>query len=207
VFWASFAVVLVTWGLVPTQAGIFSVKTVTRTSNMTIAVSTASMPFENQLTGLSLRYAQSTYGIAALNETLPPYMGRNFTLAPFQPQYKDFDESGKGTFTAPTTMYTLDLVCEDVSHKADGTVETLYQSNDGCNSTLGLTGNLTRGEQIDRYLETTAIKEYTGQYIGFHNEGWADYYLSSMCPESQNRTFFASLAKSKASIHFPQPVR
>jgi hypothetical protein len=59
VFWASLAVVLVTWGLVPTQAGIFSVQSVTRTTNITLSVSTASMPFEYQAMGMTVRYAQS----------------------------------------------------------------------------------------------------------------------------------------------------
>jgi len=59
VFWASLAVVLVTWGLVPTQAGIFTVRSVTRTANMAFAVSTSSMPFEEQAMGLTMRYAQS----------------------------------------------------------------------------------------------------------------------------------------------------
>jgi hypothetical protein len=59
VFWASLAVVLVTWGLVPTQAGIFSVQSVTRTTNITLSVSTASMPFDDQAMGMTARYAQS----------------------------------------------------------------------------------------------------------------------------------------------------
>ena len=85
VFWASFAVVLVTWGLVPTQAGIFSVRTVTRSNNMTFDVSTFNVPIAQQASSLTFRYSQSTYGIVSLNETLPPYMARNYTLAPFRP--------------------------------------------------------------------------------------------------------------------------
>jgi hypothetical protein len=111
VFWASFAVVLVTWGLVPTQAGIFSVRAVTRTTNTTFAVSTSSMPFEKQATSLTFRYMQSTYGIAALNETLPPYMTRNYTLAPFEPSVSTHDDiTGQGTYTAPTTMHRTKLI-------------------------------------------------------------------------------------------------
>jgi hypothetical protein len=196
VFWASLAVVLVTWGLVPVQAGIFSVQTVTRISDMTFAVSTSAMGIQEQANNLSLKYAQSTYGIVALNESLPPFMTRNYTLAPFTPQHGKNDNTTQGTYTAPTTMYTLDLECENVSHRADGTKHMVYQSKNGCNATLGLTGNLTIGDGSSS-SEVLAIKKYTGQYIGYHNWGEADYYLSSDCPKSENRTFFASFAKSK----------
>jgi hypothetical protein len=155
------------------------------------------MPAEDQATSLTFGYAQSTYGIVALNETMPAFMARNYTLAPFQLKDAQLDVTSKGTFIAPTTMYTLDLVCENVSHRADGTVSTEYLSKDGCNSTLGLTGNLTFGEEVDRYTPVMAIKGYTGQYIGYHNFGAADYYLSPYCPESENGTFFASFAQSK----------
>ncbi|KAH7079533.1 hypothetical protein FB567DRAFT_124050 [Paraphoma chrysanthemicola] len=196
VFWASFAVVLVTWGLVPTQAGIFSVETVTRATNLTFAVSTATMPFDQQATSLTFRYAQSTYGIVSLNETLPQYMARNYTLTPFEPSGPHANISGKGTYSAQTTMYTLDLECEDASHKADNSTSIVYSSNNGCNFTLGLTGNLTVGDSSAK-SEILAIRQYTGMYVGYHSGGFADYYLSDSCPESGNTTFYAAFAKSK----------
>lgn len=159
------------------------------------------MGIEEQGNRLSMKYAQSTYGIVALNETLPPYMARNYTLAPFMPQDAQNDKATQGTYTAPTTMYTLDLECEDVSHKADGTQHMVYRSKNGCNATLGLTGNLTIGDDSD-LSEVLAIKKYTGQYIGYHNFNDADYYLSSDCPKSENRTFFASFAESKVRHKF-----
>jgi hypothetical protein len=197
VFWASFAVVLVTWGLVPTQAGIFSVQTVTRTTNPTFDVSTYSMPFEKQATSLTFRYAQSTYGIVTANETTPPYMARNFTLRPFRPRDSEASISQLGRYTAPTTMYSLDLDCEDVTHRADNSTTINYISNGGCNITdLGLDGNLTMGK--DRgYTDIGTIKQYTGMYIGYNNAGGADYYLSTMCPKSENGTFYAAFQKNK----------
>jgi hypothetical protein len=200
VFWASFAVVLVTWGLVPTQAGIFTVQTVTRTTNSTFAVSTYSMPFDKQATSLSFRYAQSTYGIVSLNETLPPYMARNYTLAPFQPLDSQDDAIEQGSFTAPTTMYTLDLYCEDVSHKANNSTRFNYVSSGGCNVSVGLTGNLTLGTGKERN-DGRAIKQYNGMYMGFHNAGNADFYLSTLCPKSENTTFFAAFEKTKVVLY------
>ncbi|KAF1918845.1 hypothetical protein BDU57DRAFT_511601 [Ampelomyces quisqualis] len=202
VFWASFAVVLVTWGLVPTQAGIFSVETVTRTTNMTFAVSTSAIPYEKQAKELDVRYAQSVYGIVAANETLPPYMTRNYTLVPFKPRADDGSASERGTYTAPTIMYTLDLECEDVSHKSDNSTSIVYKSKGGCNVDLGLDGNLTMGHKASK-SEWSSIKQYTGMYIGYHNGGLADYYLSPLCPKSENTTFYAAFAKSKARPEDP----
>jgi hypothetical protein len=201
VFWASLAVVIVTWGLVPTQAGIFNIRTITRTTNTTFAVSTSSMPFDKQATGLTYRFAESTYGIVSLNETLPPYMARNYTLAPFKPRENQSNLVGQGTYTAPTTMYTLDLYCEDASHKADNSSNRpTYTSNGGCKfNDTGLTGNDTVGDG-SKSFENSAIKRYNAMYIGFHNAGLADFYLSPNCPKSENTTFFAAFSKSKVSL-------
>ena len=198
-FWASFAVVLVTWGLVPTQAGIFSVRTVTRTTNATFSVSTSSIPVTQQASNLTFRYAQSTYGIVSLNETLPSFMARNYTLRPFNPSHNPKEATqGQGNWTAETIMYFLELYCEDASHKASISQERpVYTSNTGCNFTLGPTGNQTIGEDTG-YGESLAIRQYTGQYVGYWNtQGFADYSLDAYCPNSTNHTFFAAFTKNK----------
>ncbi|KAF1847953.1 uncharacterized protein K460DRAFT_363968 [Cucurbitaria berberidis CBS 394.84] len=199
VFCASFAVLLVTWGLVPTQAGIFSVQTITRTTNATFSVSTSNMPVAEQASRLSFRYAQSTYGIVTLNETLPPFMARNYTLAPFKITNDSSQTAqGYGNWTAETTMYFLELYCENVSHQASSSnASPIYLSSNGCNFTAGLTGNLTVGEGSDDG-QALAIRQYTGQYIGYWNpQGFADYSLDKSCPKTANQTFFAAFSKSK----------
>jgi hypothetical protein len=209
VFWASFAVVLVTWGLVPTQAGIFSIGQVTRTTNVAYNLATSSVPVEEQARTLTLRYAQSTYGIAALNETLPPFMARNYTLEPFarietSKSTADNDISvDQGTLTAPTTMYFADLYCEDVSHKSNNAKEIDFVSNSGCNFTLGLDGNLTIGENPNPGMigGTLAIKKFTGMYVGYKDpNGFSDYSLDVVCPENQTSIFYAAFQKNKVSL-------
>ncbi|KAH4160234.1 hypothetical protein HBI80_083250 [Parastagonospora nodorum] len=204
VFWASLAVVLVTWGLVPTQAGIFSVQTVTRSTNKTFAVSTYSMPFEEQATSLTFRYQQSTYGIAALNESLPRYTTRNYTLAPFEPLNQTGDSfEGRGTYNGPTTMYQLDLTCEDASRKAVNNPDTriFYNSSTGCHSMEGLTGNTTMN--YDENSDELFFKEFVGRYVGYHNGGSADWYLSTSCPTTANTTFYAGFGRTKAREEDP----
>jgi hypothetical protein len=157
------------------------------------------MPFEKQATSLTLRYTQSTYGIVSLNETLPPFMSRNYTLAPFGPVHADDSGPEQGVYTAPTTMYTLDLECQDVSHKP-GTADPVYTNHGGLNFTLGPDGNLTVGDRPYIDAEVYAVKQYTGMYVGYHNGGFADYYLSSSVPKTENSTFFAAIAKSKVQF-------
>ena len=100
-------------------------------------------------------------------------------------------------------MYFLELYCENVSHKADDSKKIFYTSNNGCNFTLGPTGNLTLGENIGLGNEALGIKEYTGQYAGYWNhEGFADYSLDAYCPEAANHTFFAGFSKSKVRSRF-----
>lgn len=195
-FWGSLAVLLVTWGLVPTQAGIFTVETITRSIATPFDRSTSYMPAEQQVAGLSMRYAQSTYGIATLNETLPPYMARNFTLAPFEPSGPDFDTDGsQGTWSGETIIYSLDLYCSPSSATQDPFGRVLYTSSGGCNVTLGLTGNVTEGHGNSPLLR---IKQYMGMHIGYWNyNGYADYYLEGDCPPERNATFYAAFTRTK----------
>ncbi|CAI9628309.1 unnamed protein product [Alternaria burnsii] len=205
VFWASFAILLVTWGLVPVQAGIFSVETIERSSEVPFAVSTSFMPANQQTTNLTLRYSQSTYGIATLNETLPPYMARNYTLAPFRPsQSMGIDDIAiQGTWTTTTTMYSVDLYCEvsspirDAEYMTPGSV--LYKSNGGCNVTTGLSGNVTKGyiKNKNIYAPLLELKDYMAMYIGYYNGYNADYSLDGHCPPERNSTFYAAFSQTK----------
>ena len=188
---------LVTWGLVPTQAGIFSTEHVVRNVTDTFEVSTGHMPLGQQKESLdSLNFAMSAYGILALNETLPRYMARNYTLAPFRPSAieqqgsidKDIQE-----WTAPTTLYSVDLLCELAipfdNHGIRG------WNNTGCAVVGVQMGNdtiSTHGGAVSQ------IKPYSAQYIGYWNlYGFADYYLSSSCPIGRNHTFFAAFTRNK----------
>lgn len=138
---------LVTWGIVPTQAGIFSTRTVTRTFNPSFSRSTAFVPASEQATTLNLEFANSIYRIATLNETLGQYMARNYTLVPVRPA---FESSAKipqfGQWSASTTMYSLDLFCEPaILGKSAMHRSILANSSNGCSFYNGLTGNITKG--------------------------------------------------------------
>ncbi|EUC44792.1 hypothetical protein COCMIDRAFT_97244 [Bipolaris oryzae ATCC 44560] len=209
VFWASFAVVLVTWGLVPTQAGIFSTRSITRNDTMPFDRSTAFVPASDQASTLTMRFAQSAYGIAVLNETLTQYMGRNYTLAPFRPtpaSKTDNKTVPYGNWTAPTTMYSLDLYCEPaVMSTKPLRTGVIANSSNGCSFNLGLTGNLTEGLN-KAYGDDTVLrnKEFTAMFVGYWNPfGFADYSLDQYCPETSNSTFYAAIQRNKAKSTDP----
>jgi hypothetical protein len=162
------------------------------------------MPFEKQATSLSYGYMQSVYGIAVLNETLPQYMTRKYTLAPFEPSNSTINDFvGRGNYTARTTMYNLDLSCEDVSRISQPTLKLprwiYYNSTSGCSYTRGLNGNETLGEGSE-FGPLNAVKRYMGAYAGFYPGGGESWSLEGYCPETANSTFYAAIAKSKVRL-------
>ena len=202
VFWASLAVVLVTLGLVPTQAGIFSTQTITRNVTLPFDRSTAFLPAKDQASNLTLRFAQSTYAIAALNETLTQYMARNYTLTPIRPKPLSFDTSKPyGNWSSPTTLYSVDLYCEPaIVGTRPGRAGVTVNSTNGCSFSQGLDGNITMGAN-KAWPESPVLnnKEFTAMYVGYWNPlGFADYSLDAYCPSTSNTTFYAAIGRNKA---------
>ncbi|CAI6297000.1 unnamed protein product [Periconia digitata] len=199
VFWASFALLLVTWGLVPVQAGIFSTRPVVRERPMLFNVSTDFVPAAQQPQELSLAHYQSTYAIATLDERLPPYMASNYTLAPFEPSsthslevVNELDE-----WTATTTLYSLDLACEP-TFLEPGTLAT-YKSSWGCNFTVGLDGNVTEGTGGSDF---TKRKRYSALWAAFAPGSDASYRIN-YCPPGRAHTFYAGISENKVKEEDP----
>ncbi|KAI4627803.1 hypothetical protein J4E80_001937 [Alternaria sp. BMP 0032] len=189
-------------GLVPTQAGIFSTQTIIRNATSQFDQSTAFMPARNQASNMTLRFAQSTYAIAAQNETLTQYMARNFTLAPIRPKTISPNASiSHGNWSAPTTMYSVDLYCEPAVFSRNSARNGLVaNSTNGCSFHLGLNGNITMGGN-KAWPGRTVLnnKEFTAMYVGYWNPlGFADYSLDNYCPTTSNTTFYAAISRNKA---------
>jgi hypothetical protein len=141
------AILLVTWGIVPTQAGIFSTQLISRSQEVHFDRSTAFVPASKQEANITYQYAESVYGIAVLNETLTSYMARNYTLAPFRPSSTvTYRLPDQGNWTAETWMYSLDMHCERpirwVSKPMDG---IFANSSDESSFSQGLKENQTFG--------------------------------------------------------------
>ncbi|KAF2140309.1 uncharacterized protein K452DRAFT_299670 [Aplosporella prunicola CBS 121167] len=173
VFTASVAMLLIFWGITPTQAGIFATDNVVRTFPMTMLRSTGYLTNAEQNSGLTATYAQSVYNIAWLNESLPAFMSRDYMLAPFGPQENLSDIKDSETWTGQTTRYSVDVSC---SVPKETKVDYLlgpcqYQKP---SASIGF-----------KYRKT-----YSSLYVGYHDEdGMADYYLSQFCPKNVSHSF------------------
>lgn len=213
---------LVTWGIVPIQAGIFSSETIHLSATLSFEQSTGYVPAYEQSEKLDGRYIYSSHGIIWLNETLPTYMTRDYALAPFRPQEAaERLSNDHRTWTSSTTLYSLDMNCETPGVKVQDeeqwssgftwsptTVQSSqWVSSNGCGyptSYYSPIGNETIGpnSMLDNH-SAYDTKEFGSIYIGHYATEWAEYYLESYCPKTANHTFMAWFFKNKKRAEDP----
>lgn len=125
-------------------------------------------------------------------------MTRNYTLAPFIPSAiadAEAQDALEQQWTAPTTLYSVDLSCEPAIPSNHSGITGW--NNTGCWVTSFGMGNRTIDMRPNTTL-TTFVKPFSAQYIGYWNKyGYANYYLSSSCPIERNHTLFAAFARNK----------
>jgi hypothetical protein len=204
VFLSSLAAILANFGVVPLQAGIFSTARITRTSSHVLALSERYMPSKEQGTALTLGYTHSAYGILELNETLPAFTTRNYSLKPFADKAVDGD--GNGTWIANTTMYSLGLKCEE-GLKATETIEQTTQH--GFNSSFGcfVSGETVNDNVVGDKIESHQSRLFSASFIGYyveHGEGVFYGKVSNQFSNLENRcaghgmgAFFASFTPNR----------
>jgi hypothetical protein len=213
VFWASLATVLTTFGIVPVQAGIFSTGKVVQIHPQDFLVSQKYIHSSDQERDLTLSYARSAYGILELNDTLPAYMTTEYALAPFT--VAGHTLQAKGMWTANTTLYSLDVYCEEGRPGFTEFQVPAYISSNGCfvvdrgfnNQTAGA---LPLSDSRIRSNPHLRIKTFSAAYLGRHNYNDHDYYgerredasLPLAC-DTGNVTFFAAFIRNKAKEEDP----
>ncbi|PIA92301.1 hypothetical protein CB0940_09459 [Cercospora beticola] len=194
VFVGSLVIIAVIWGLTPIQSGIFAVRTITMHESVPGVYSTAYIPLSQQGNTSSI-YAQSVYNIAWLNETLPPFMTKDYVLSPFKAISGSKHEGVNTTFTGLTTAYSVDLSCEEATfwNNSGG---YYYNSTGGC-SMQAPTFRPFGGNDTNRPFDTL--------YAGYQNrEGFAQYYLEGYCDERFFHLFFVRWSKvTQAYIQTP----
>lgn len=201
---SSTAVVLVTFGIVPLQAGLFSTRTLTQTIPETFTLSKAFLDASRQQTELTIQFAQSAYGILTLNETLPAYMDHAYALAPFVlpntvPQEQE-------TWTAETILYSLDMECEE-TFRATVRKSTFANSTlSGCGFPISNMGNYTIDPVVGANSSLPRVNRYSVEYAGFwYHTDWSGksqtslVSLTSFCDNvaQANQTFFAAFSQNK----------
>lgn len=195
VFIASTALVLTSWALTPLQAAIFATHAVTKAYNEPMLVSTKYLSTSEQQSKVTVNYTYSVFNIAWLNESLPPYMSRQVALAPFQPQTLSSQIRDLETWTAATTLFSVDVGCQPaILESGCPSTELCYTSLYGCKVPYpyGPDGNQTIGGS-----GIWQVKEYTAFYAAYQNGGLADYYISPYCPANASDVFLAAFAQNK----------
>lgn len=193
VFIASIATVFVFWGITPTQSGIFATDTLNKTLVMDSFQSTSLLSLSQQGETFSAKSAQSVASIMWLNETLPPFMTKEYILAPFGPSV-DFNVTARnGNWTASTLKYSVDVTCEaPISYLRYG--RPMVNSSWGCSFRLPLPTLTTNNN---------ATKIFASVYAGYFNEdGLADYYLSGYCPKNESNSFLVQWSKALKTFAF-----
>lgn len=128
VFSSSTAIVLSFWGITPFQAGIFSTEPVELRTEIPIRMS-ASYPRADipcQERSSSVEYVYSAYAMTFLSEKLQPFMTQSYTLVPFEPTESSSSKPYRGTLSAKSYLYGMDLDCDDniPNHPWEGALAT-----------------------------------------------------------------------------------
>jgi len=184
---ASLAVVIIFWGLTPLQSSVFATKTIDRFFQVSTVVSTSYLSLQDQKETLTGSYAQSSYNIAWLNESLPPFMNRQGMLAPFALTDGNNRIETSESWTAPTRYYSVDINCEapfDGGHN-------YINSSWGC--------WYSRADM--NVPQETTEDQYSLLYVGYWYEESMDSYLGNgNCPEQANSTFLIRWGRGRKNL-------
>lgn len=198
VFATSMIMVLIFWGLTPTQSGLFAVRTVTISETLPMMVPSGYMPISVQGNASAI-YAQSAYNIAWLNESLPPFMTKDSMLGPFELEGGEEALGDNKSYRGSTTLYSVDLECEHAPLRND-TGTPHYSSTSGCYVQAPLYRTMGNGD---------TTKTFEAMYVGHEDgDGVTDYYLDDTCKDTflvrwSNST--AAAIKNSADIDHPNP--
>jgi hypothetical protein len=132
-------------------------------------------------------------------------MTRDYVLAPFAPENKDLEEEERNeTWTASTTLYSLDLHCEAPTEYG-GPILDYYGrefDNDFGYNYLGINGCRWPGEYIRKIgnetigsnalrsnKEAYQTKKFSSFFVGYYSTDYSDWYLEGYCQETAYHTW------------------
>lgn len=151
--------------------------------------SSAHLSLSEQGDILSARLAHSVVNIMWLNETLQPFMTRDYVLAPFGPPNGSEPFTKGGNWTAKTLKYSVDVSCETPIAWSKGSIP-MINSTWGCRFPLPSPRIVADGQNATKTFDTL--------YVGYYNDdGQADYYLSDgSCPRNESSSFLIQWSKT-----------
>lgn len=188
---------MIFWGLTPLQSSIFATRTIEKSLQVAAVTSTAYLSLQDQKRTLTGSYAQSSYNIAWLNESLPPFMNRQGMLAPFSLAQENNKLETSETWTAPTHYYSVDINCKAPITDVRGSITSSW----GCHYN---SVNMNVPHEIKD-------NQYSLLYVGYWYEESMDSYLGNgECPEQANQTFLIRWGRGRKnltnSVSSPYPI-
>lgn len=196
--------VLISWGITPIQAGIFSSESIRKNVPVPFLLSTDHVSVGIQNESLSANFTYSVYSTIFFNASLPTFTTRDYALRPFRSREDTLGIENDETWIAPTRMFSVDLDCKPARFFLNETNQQPFYTDDaGCTiPRYGPTGAEVAGEPSDLSDPGSGVKRYTSffaGYVGFPG----DVQLRSFCPENYSNSFFASFSKARSSQNAP----
>ncbi|TAQ88659.1 hypothetical protein B7494_g3002 [Chlorociboria aeruginascens] len=165
VFFASTIMLMIFWVITPLQSAIFNTGTVTRSIPTIMGTSASLIPLEMQYSKLNANFLDTAYGIAWLNQSLPPFTTSKSVVLPFKPLPGTGRASSTESWSATSQVFSTTLNC---------TPAIVTQGN------LGFTIDSGRGCILPEFsFNWMANGEYMLAYIGYYNNPQVDYNLAS----------------------------
>jgi hypothetical protein len=141
---------------------------------------------------LSTNFLDIGYGISWLDQALPPFTSRGFTLLPFE-AVDETDMSSNTTLTAKTMLYGTNLNCYPPTKiQSESPLSLSFDNGKGCN-----------GADIVQYSATPG-KDFAAYYIGYWDNGNVDASLQfAGCGSNASHTFLAVWMRSGSQTFQP----
>lgn len=188
---ASTGALFTLWGLTPAQSGIFAVTAVNRTIEVPFARANGHVPMSQQATTISAETVQSAFSILRLNETLQPYMTREYSLNAFRPLQELAMDGSAGYWSFRTQKFSVNLTCETPVFGGNIYTSPIMNSSWGCS----MFRPDPRSEPLTLDRNETI---YDAQYIGYWNsDGNAVASLDGgQCPRNASNTLVLQWSKA-----------
>jgi hypothetical protein len=201
VFCASTATLVTTFGVIPLQAGIFTIEKITLVTQQPFLISQDFTPTHLQNSSSIVSIAHSVNGITSLNETLPEFMTRDGAFAPFTMPDVSATSNSDETWLANTTMFGMDFNCRDIHL----TIVTSYLNNTSCPEAFyDVWYNVTNECKISRSScqsdEPTGVQK---PFISYVFSPLANKAMSRVGCDASNFTFLATFARNKQAPSDP----
>lgn len=173
VFCTALILVILSWVVTPLQSGIFTVRTIQKSQNLTMLSSPGLMSLEEQAKTLTLNFVNEGYSVTWLNMSMPAFTTESYALAPFLPSDDKQAIGTNQTWIGNTVLYQTDLDCQPARLIPDRNSSQLtFADGRGC---------VAQGVVS---VNPVSFNKPGGYYLGYEGDGPIDGYGIDGAPPS-----------------------